>query len=124
MKEAIERLDEDVVAFTSEVQMLRQEVASNKRRVLWVAVAVGIALLSLIPSSVALWVLFDVANDNRTSARILLECTTPGPQPPTLQNDFRTGHDCYDEGNDRTQDAVLQIVCALKPEAPGCPVEG
>lgn len=121
MKDAIEKLDEHVVGFTAEVKMLRHEVKNQRRYVRW---AIGLALLAILtlgPNVYFLYRLDDIASTNQDNGEIakrnselLVECTTPStPNDP---------HPCYDRGQEQTGKAIQQIICALKPEAPGCPV--
>lgn len=41
----------------------------------------------------------------------LEECTTPGPRTPTA-DDPRTGNKCFDDGQKRTEEAILAIIDA------------
>lgn len=47
------------------------------------------------------------AQDSRAR---LLECTTPGPDKPTVDNGGRTGHACYDSSQGRTGEAIDVIL--------------
>lgn len=49
------------------------------------------------------------AHNAQQTREYLVECTTPGPRPPT-RDDPRTGHACYDEGQARTGQAVVKII--------------
>lgn len=122
-----ELVQEDIVSMTSEARMLRFEVAKQKRRT-WIAVALCVALI--IPTLLS-WLSYARLGDtleqvrqnttiNLTNGRLLVECTTPGPNQPTAANQFTTGHDCYDQGQARTGVAVKQVVCAIRPELLGC----
>ena len=53
----------------------------------------------------------DVAEDNRRNGDILVDCTTPGPRVPTV-DDPRTGHDCYDRGTTRSAEAIGRVIDA------------
>lgn len=50
-----------------------------------------------------------LVDDNHASNRYLLECTTPGPNPPP-----NTGHRCFDDGQARLSGAITQIVDAVR----------
>lgn len=123
----LDSLAEKVVTMTSEARMLRHEVNNQRKRV-WLLAIIFVALL--IPSAVsvagyvrqgaALQQLRDTAKTNERNGRILVECTSPGPDKPTEKNQFRTGHDCYDNGQAQTGKAVKEIVCAVNPEVEGC----
>jgi hypothetical protein len=50
-------------------------------------------------------------DDIEEIAKTLEECTTPGPHAAT-EDDPTTGHECFDEGQERTASAVADIVDA------------
>jgi hypothetical protein len=55
---------------------------------------------------VVLWGLRRSLMAGAEQRRILIECTTPGPNPPPV-----TGHPCYDDGVARTSAAITALIC-------------
>lgn len=80
--EALDQLAESVEAMYAEAAMLRHEVrvVDEKRARMWLPIALMVV--------VGVIVIY-VALQNRNNSRILVECTTPGPN-----------HECYQRGQD------------------------
>lgn len=79
-----------------------------------IAVSLGAAALVVALAAVA-GIGYVAIQNNRNGeltvaqGRLLVECTTPGPDAPTAANPA-TGHECYDRGRSQTGEAVVVIV--------------
>jgi len=86
-----------------------------------VAVAAAFVVLIVAATSLVTLVLLIQGAQQRDrildTNRLLVECTTPGPNTPTPGNPA-TGNDCYDRGQARVAEAIRQIVDF---DSSGCP---
>lgn len=77
-------------------------------RLFVVAVVAVVILAGAIPLAIYLLVRVNyLAEVNKMNGEYVVECTTPGPEPPPV-----TGHRCFDDAQRRTAEAIAQIVDA------------
>ncbi len=89
-------------------------MASQEQSVTRWAIAVMVVIVSVLAfASTVIVVLFqnrDLNKEVADTSRLLVECTTPGPDPVNAEGN--TGHKCYDDGQRRTAKAISLIVDA------------
>lgn len=116
VQEVAERADE-VAARSEAIETLTKEsiIADNakfrRRNGVLVALVSLLLILQLIQTGRELFVIGPQRDDIETVVQILEECTTPGSDEPTPE-DPSTGHECFDDGQARTAEAIAAIVDA------------
>lgn len=93
LRESVEKLSDAVAGMSVEAQMLRHEVrvVDRKRALMWVPIIVGAAVILLVVL---------VVIQNRRTAHVLIECTTP--------SEADSVHECYERGLKVQQDFLNQ----------------
>lgn len=91
----------------------RRQESPIAKSVTTFSVLIMLTVASLLIMSAALFRLNTLVDDNRRNSEYLIECTTPGKNPPP-----NTGHECFDAGQARTAGAVKAIVDTNKNGVP------
>lgn len=117
--EVIGSLKSDLVVLAQELakrptdEELRQQLRDNrealeynrKRGLTTTRIGGGIIFVVLLSLGIPL-----VINSfaNRKNAEAISNCTTPGDEIPTTKNPFNTGHECFDNGQQRTSQILVK----------------
>lgn len=100
------------LASKEELEAVKQQQDRRAHRLI---VALAVAALSIAGLAGLTAVGWSVIESNRQNVRILNDCTTPGDRVPTNE-DPRTGHRCYDDGQARTRAAVAELARIMREE--------
>lgn len=104
-----DELSERLRTATAELRKARVELHEERRWRSWmIGVLVGFSAFLAVVLLAPDWGLVSVANENRENGDLLVDCTTPGPRKPTVENPS-TGHDCFDRGRATSAGLVEQI---------------
>lgn len=102
--ERLNELDGHLVAQTEEIGNLQKEVRKEQ---MWRRMIIPVIIFLFL----AFGALAIQVSSNFRLIDEIRDCTTAGPRTPTKDNP-RTGHECYDRGQEQTGRAVGQIVDA------------
>lgn len=97
-----QELEDKVTALEGDIARQRDR---DRRRLIVAVLALGGVLVALF---VCVALLLATAATNRANGEYLRECTTPGTRTPTAA-DPRTGHGCYDDGQQRQSEVVATL---------------